>query len=93
MEKIGLFDLIDKFAAAPNGKTFAPTDKTPTGKNENNSDGLREPDFGAQPQYAMNAKMQAFINRHESLKAEIPLQKKQRAVRKPSAGKKSPQNK
>lgn len=92
MEKIGLFDLIDKFASERNGKTFAPEDKTPPPK-KTGTDGLRDPDFGAQPQYAMNAKMQAFMARHESLKNEIPLKNKKRAERKPSAEHKSPQNK
>lgn len=92
MEKIGLFDLIDKFASERNGKTFMPADKTPPKKNAG-TDGLRDPDFGAQPQYAMNAKMQAFMARHENLKSEIPLKNKKRAERKPRADKKPPQNK
>ena len=72
MEKIGLFDLIDKFAANnSSGKTF-PTSPQEEKKAEQKSDGynLKNPDFGAQPQYMMNAKMQAFIKRHEALKAQ-----------------------
>ena len=72
MEKIGLFDLIDKFATNnSSGKTFS-TSPQEEKKAEQKSDGynLKNPDFGAQPQYMMNAKMQAFIKRHESLKAQ-----------------------
>ena len=72
MEKIGLFDLIDKFAASgSSGKTFqaAPQEEK---KPEQKSDGygLKNPDFGVQPQYMMNAKMQAFMKRHETLKLQ-----------------------
>lgn len=72
MEKIGLFDLIDKFAANnSSGKTFS-TSPQEEKKAEQKSDGynLKNPDFGAQPQYMMNAKMQAFIKRHEALKSQ-----------------------
>ena len=72
MEKIGLFDLIDKFATNnSSGKTFS-TSPQEEKKAEQKSDGynLKNPDFGAQPQYMMNAKMQAFIKRHEALKAQ-----------------------
>lgn len=72
MEKIGLFDLIDKFAAnGSGGKTFSAApqeDKKPEQKNDGYN--LKNPDFGAQPQYMMNAKMQAFIKRHETLKSQ-----------------------
>ena len=72
MEKIGLFDLIDKFATNnSSGKTFS-TSPQEEKKAQQKSDGynLKNPDFGAQPQYMMNSKMQAFIKRHEALKAQ-----------------------
>ena len=85
MEKIGLFDLIDKITTpSSGGKRFDNSSETrsahpQTGKKEN----LHDPDFGAQPQYMMNAKMQAFMERHENLKADVPpIQKKKRTAKK-----------
>lgn len=87
MEKIGLFDLIDKITTpSSGGKTFDNSTETrsarpQTGKKENEN--LRDPDFGAQQQYMMNAKMQAFMERHENLKADVPpIQKKKRTAKK-----------
>lgn len=87
MEKIGLFDLIDKITTpSSGGKTFDNSSeirpaRPQTGKKENEN--LRDPDFGAQPQYMMNAKMQAFMERHENLKADVPpIQKKKRTAKK-----------
>ncbi len=80
MEKIGLFDLIDKITTpSSGGKTFDNPPKPRPAKpqnRENESESLRDPDFGAQPQYMMNAKMQAFMQRHESLKADVPATRK-----------------
>ena len=72
MEKIGLFDLIDKFATNNSSEKTFSTSPQEEKKAEQKSDGynLKNPDFGAQPQYMMNAKMQAFIKRHEALKAQ-----------------------
>lgn len=94
MEKIGLFDLIDKFATPERTeKSFRIEPKVRTDSVPKTSETLKDPDFGAQPQYLMNAKMQAFLKRHENLKAEIPAEpKKKRQVKsvnqaKPSAAK------
>lgn len=83
MEKIGLFDLIDKFAAPEKGgKSFRAEPKVRPETQPETSETLKDPDFGAQPQYLMNAKMQAFLKRHENLKAEIPATpKKKRQVK------------
>ena len=74
MEKIGLFDLIDKITTpSSGGKTFDNPPKSQPSRPQNRekeNETLRDPDFGAQPQYMMNAKMQAFIKRHEALKAQ-----------------------
>ncbi len=80
MEKIGLFDLIDKFTTPERTeKSFRaepkPRPETPQPKT---GETLKDPDFGAQPQYLMNAKMQAFLKRHENLKAEIPAAPKKK---------------
>lgn len=87
MEKIGLFDLIDKITTpSSDGKTFDNSPKTqPTRPQtrEKENESLRDPDFGAQPQYMMNAKMQAFMQRHENLKADVPAtRKKNRTAKK-----------
>ncbi len=79
MEKIGLFELIDKITAPASGqKSFSASENKAPAQSERANDALRDPDFGAQPQYMMNAKMQAFLSRHENLKAEIPPQTKKR---------------
>ena len=90
MEKIGLFDLIDKFTTPERTeKSFRAEPKSrPETPQQKTNETFKDPDFGAQPQYLMNAKMQAFLKRHENLKAEIPAaQKKKRQVKqsKPSA--------
>ncbi len=83
MEKIGLFDLIDKFTTPEKaGKSFRAEPETRSEVPPKTSETLKDPDFGAQPQYLMNAKMQAFLKRHENLKAEIPAApKKTRQVK------------
>ena len=87
MEKIGLFDLIDKITTpSSGGKTFDNSPKTQPARpqpREKENESLRDPDFGAQPQYMMNAKMQAFMQRHENLKADVPAaRKKNRTTKK-----------
>ncbi len=83
MEKIGLFDLIDKFATPKTDeKSFRPAENPPRADWSNARGGrqnvrsasetMRDPDFGVQPQYMMNAKMQTFLKRHENLKADVP---------------------
>ena len=76
MEKIGLFDILDKFGRTTNGKTdFASGKKTPADENGRAADRdftLRDPEDCAPPQYMMNAKMLAFIRRHEELVAAVP---------------------
>ena len=83
MEKIGLFDLIDKFATTKTDeKSFRPAEnstradmQSARGDKQNArpaSESMHDPDFGVQPQYMMNLKMQAFLKRHENLKAEVP---------------------
>ena len=87
MEKIGLFDLIDKITTpSSGGKTFDNSSETRSARpqtREKKNESLRDPDFGAQPQYMMNAKMQAFMQRHENLKADVPAtRKKNRTAKK-----------
>lgn len=76
MEKIGLFDILDKFGRTTNGKTdFASGKKTPADENGRAADRdftLRDPEDCAPPQYMMNAKMLAFMRRHEELVAAVP---------------------
>lgn len=95
MEKIGLFDLIDKFATPKTDeKSFRPAENPPRADGSNArgdkqnvrpaSESMHDPDFGVQPQYMMNLKMQAFLRRHENLKADIPPAKpKKRAEKTP----------
>ena len=86
MEKIGLFDLIDKITTpSSGGKSFDNSPKTQPARpqpREKESENLRDPDFGAQPQYMMNAKMQAFMQRHENLKADVPAARKSKKTTK-----------
>lgn len=83
MEKIGLFDLIDKIASPKTDeKSFRPAENPPRadgngarGDKQNvcsASESMHDPDFGVQPQYMMNSKMLAFLKRHENLKADVP---------------------
>ena len=99
MEKIGLFDLIDKIASPKTDeKSFRPAENPPRadgngarGDKQNArsaSESMHDPDFGVQPQYMMNSKMQAFLKRHENLKADIPpAAPKKRAEKSPRAEK------
>ena len=75
MEKFGLFDLIDKFNAQANGKKDL--NKTPPRENsadkKGNGDGdWIEPQIFVPPHYAMNAKLQDFIKRHDEFAKNIP---------------------
>lgn len=83
MEKIGLFDLIDKIASPKTDeKSFRPAENPPRADGNgargdkqtvrSASESMHDPDFGVQPQYMMNSKMLAFLKRHENLKADIP---------------------
>lgn len=99
MEKIGLFDLIDKIASPKTDeKSFRPAENPPRadgngarGDKQNvrpASESMHDPDFGVQPQYMMNSKMQAFLKRHENLKADVPpAAPKKRAEKSPRAEK------
>ena len=99
MEKIGLFDLIDKIASPKTDeKSFRPAENPPRadgngarGDKQNvrpASESMHDPDFGVQPQYMMNSKMLAFLKRHENLKAEVPpAAPKKRAEKSPRAEK------
>ena len=61
MEKIGLFDIIDKFNSAASGKNdFSATKARQQNDNKPAENGfaLKDPDDFAPPQYMMNAKMQ-----------------------------------
>lgn len=74
MEKFGLFDIIDKFNSASKGendfsKSERKTEKQPTADNRSL---LKDPDDFAPPQYMMNAKMLAFMKRHDELVAAVP---------------------
>ena len=73
MEKIGLFDLIDKFNNVANGKKEfekqrqnenQPLEKNATAK-------LTDPQLSSPTQYIMNAKMQAFCKKHEEFAKSI----------------------
>ena len=99
MEKIGLFDLIDKIASPKTDeKSFRPAENPPRADGNgargdkqtvrSASESMHDPDFGVQPQYMMNSKMQAFLKRHENLKADIPpAAPKKRAEKSPRAEK------
>ena len=85
MEKIGLFDLIDKFNSAASGKndfSAAKARQQNDNKPAENGFTLKDPDDFAPPQYAMNAKMQAFIRRHDELVAAVPKPEKKKRGRK-----------
>lgn len=76
MEKFGLFDLIEKFNAASNGKNdFSKSNASPIRESSTTSaatrPNLKDPDFNVPPQYAMNSKMTAYVKRHDELKASI----------------------
>ena len=87
MEKIGLFDIIDKFNSAASGKndfSAAKARQQNDNKPAENGFALKDPDDFAPPQYAMNAKMQAFIRRHDELVAAVPKPEKKKRGRKKS---------
>ncbi len=72
MEKFGLFDLIDKFSETAKGtSSFSKTDKKTENADKNSGSVLKNPDFGGQPQYMMNAKLNAFVTRHDALARKI----------------------
>lgn len=99
MEKIGLFDLIDKIASPKTDeKSFRPAENPPRADGNGArgdkqtirpaSESMHDPDFGVQPQYMMNSKMLAFLKRHENLKADVPpAAPKKRAEKSPRAEK------
>ena len=70
MEKIGLFDIIDKFNSAASGKNDFSAAKAR--QQNDNKPALKDPDDFAPPQYMMNAKMLAFMKRHDELVAAVP---------------------
>ncbi|MBR1867191.1 MAG: hypothetical protein IJ800_01225 [Clostridia bacterium] len=71
MEKFGLFDLIEKFNASAKGKNdlsqARSVDDNVQAKNK--SDLLRSINVPAQ--YAMNKKMEDFINKHDAISLQI----------------------
>ena len=72
MEKFGLFDLIDKFSEAANGKNSAKNGGKQAGSSVRSElSVLRDPDVAADPQYLMNAKLAAFVSRHDELAEKI----------------------
>lgn len=76
MEKFGLFDLMEKFNAASNGKNdFSKSNASPVEESAKTTGAtkpsLKDPDFSVPPQYAMNSKMTAYVKRHDELKANI----------------------
>lgn len=73
MEKFGLFDLIDKFSEAANGKKNVKNDGSPDGRRvaSGEANALRTPDVEPDPQYLMNAKLAAFVARHDELAKKI----------------------
>ena len=99
MEKIGLFELIDKIASPKTDeKSFRPAENPPRadgnsarGDKQNvrpASESLHDPDFGVQPHYMMNSKLLACLKRHENLKADVPpAAPKKRAEKSPRAEK------
>ena len=85
MEKIGLFDIIDKFNSAASGKNdFSATKARQQNDNKPAENGfaLKDPDDFAPPQYMMNAKMLAFMKRHDELVAAVPPRAPQKRGRK-----------
>lgn len=86
MEKFGLFDIIDKFNSASKGENDFSKSKRAADKQTpvDNRSLLKDPDDFAPPQYAMNAKMQAFIRRHDELVAAVPKPEKKKRGRKKS---------
>lgn len=87
MEKFGLFDLIDKFNSASVGKNdFSETRAEPKKGQEKCApeSALKDPDFGAPPQYLMSVKMAAYIKRHDELAAQVKKKRTNRG-RKPKS--------
>lgn len=84
MEKFGLFDIIDKFNSASKGENdFAKSERQPAKQPPTDNRGLlKDPDDFTPPQYAMNAKMQAFIRRHDELAAAAAKAEKKKRGRK-----------
>ena len=73
MEKIGLFDLIDKFSSVASGKNEfnkKPQTPSPTKKEENEAQ-LFDPQILPPKHYLMNSKMVEFCNRHDTLAKAI----------------------
>ena len=73
MKKFGLFDLIDKFSEAANGKKTVKSDVSSVDRiaASGDSNALRTPDVEPDPQYLMNAKLAAFVARHDELAKKI----------------------
>ena len=77
MEKFGLMDLIDKISDVGKSKGASGSDNfirdgkdARTGEN-NGESRLRKPDVPPQPQYLMNKKLAAYVEKHDRLAAEI----------------------
>lgn len=74
MEKFGLFDLIDKFNLAQNGKNdFAKKSPNPKADGEISkpTSNLIDPQILPPSHYLMNTKMQDFIKKHDALSKKI----------------------
>lgn len=74
MEKIGLFDLIDKFNSVAGGKnTFDKKAQSPSLKNGDNkaSERLLDPKLPPPPHYVMNAKLLDFCLKHDAFSKTV----------------------
>ncbi len=74
MEKFGLFDLIDKFNLAQNGKNdFAKNTPNPKAERDDSksSSGLIDPQILPPSHYLMNSKMQDFVKKHDAISKKI----------------------
>lgn len=73
MEKIGLFDLIDKFNGTANGKNEFNKSQNPTSNQETSDAGSKfiNPQTPPPQYYLMNEKMLNFCNRHDSFAKKL----------------------
>ena len=74
MEKIGLFDLINKFSSVANGKNeFDKKQKVSAEQKEESTSNANftDPHLPPPQYYLMNTKMQDFCNKHESFAKNV----------------------
>jgi len=72
MEKFGLMDIINKFNETASGKSNFNEAPSETVKPKGNGGNiLKDPDCLEPAQYKMNARLQAFIARHDEISKRI----------------------